>query len=98
MPITVAVTEDQEDIYHGQSRSHLQLVGRVTYYLGWVGALCGAVVHFSFATRMFAEVNLSQRNLFEGSILFFLICWASELRALDSRGQELTIVSKRQAA
>ena len=78
--------------------ARLQLLGRVTYYLGWIGALCGAVVHFSFATRMFAAVNLSQRNLFEGSVLFFLICTASELRALGSRGQELTIVSKRQAA
>jgi hypothetical protein len=78
--------------------ARLQLVGRVTYYLGWIAALCGAVVHFSFITRMFAAVHLSQRNLFEGSVLFFLICTASELRALGSRSQQPTVVSRRQAA
>jgi hypothetical protein len=48
---------------------------------------------------MFAAINLSQRNLFEGSVLFFLICTASELRALVlTRGQELPMIVKRQAA
>ena len=78
--------------------ARLQLVGRVTYYLGWIAALCAVVVHFSLAARVFAAISLTQRNLFEASVLFFLICVASELRALDARGQELTIVPKRQAA
>jgi Na+/proline symporter len=79
--------------------ARLQLVGRVTYYLGWIAALCGAFVHFQIATRMFAAINLTQRNLFEGSVLFFLICTASELRALVlARSQELPKIVKRQAA
>ena len=79
--------------------ARLQLIGRVTYYLGWIMALCGAFVHLHVATRIFAAINLSQRNLFEGSVLFFLICTASELRALVlSRSQELPIVAKSKAA
>jgi len=79
--------------------ARLQLVGRVTYYLGWIAALCGALVHFSFATKMFVAINLNQRNLFEGSVLFFLICTASELRApVLVRSQEVPMGSKMQAA
>lgn len=79
--------------------ARLQLVGRVTYYLGWITALCGAFVHFQVATRLFSAISLTQRNLFEGSVLFFLICTASELRALVlARSQELPTIVKRQAA
>lgn len=80
-------------------RARLQLVGRVTYYLGWIAVLCGAVVHFQIATRMFAAINLTQRNLFEASVLFFLICMASELRALVlDRAQEFPVVAKKKVA
>jgi hypothetical protein len=76
----------------------LQLVGRVIYSPGWIAALCGAVVHFSFATRMFAAVQRESTELVRRQRAVLLICTASELLALDSRSQELTIVSKRQAA
>jgi hypothetical protein len=79
--------------------ARLQLVGRVTYYLGWFAAVCGGLVHFSLATRMFAAINLTQRNLFEGSVLFFLISTASELRALVlAHGNELPTAPKKKAA
>jgi hypothetical protein len=79
--------------------ARLQLAGRVTYYIGWIAALCGAVAHFSLATRMFISINLTQRNLFEASVLFFLICTASELRALVLfRSQEVPMGLKTQAA
>jgi len=79
--------------------ARLQFVGRVTYYLGWIAAVCGSLVHFSLATRMFISINLTQRNLFEASVLFFLICTASELRALVLfRSQEVPMGSKTHAA
>lgn len=79
--------------------ARLQFIGRVTYYLGWIGAVCGGLAHFSLATKMFISINLTQRNLFEASVLFFLICTASELRALVLfRSQEVPMGSKTQAA
>lgn len=62
--------------------TRLQLIGRITYYLGWISAICGALVHFNIATRMFVSLGLPQRNLFEASVMLFLICMASEVRAL----------------
>ena len=79
--------------------ARMQLVGKITYYLGWVTALCGALAHFTVATRVFALTNLSKRNFLEASVLFFLICTASELRALvPRRTQEPQMVERRQAA
>ena len=66
--------------------ARLQLVGRVTYYLGWIALLCGGLAHLNIATRLFDAMSLSQRNLFEVSVVCFLICMASELRARDSAG------------
>jgi len=79
--------------------ARLQVIGRVTYYLGWITAVCGGLAHVNLATRMFISINLTQRNLFEASMLFFLICSASELRALVLvRNQEVPMGSKTQAA
>jgi len=61
--------------------TRLHLVGRITYYLGWIAAICGALAHFNLATKMFVAISLPQRNLFEAAILLFLACMASELRA-----------------
>ena len=63
--------------------ARLQLIGRVTYYVGWLSLLCGAMVHVNIARTMFASIGLSQRNLFEVSVACFVICIASELRARD---------------
>ena len=59
----------------------LLIVARVSYYIAWVLTLCGLVVHFGLAAAMFRSMDLSQRNLFEGSVLLFLISVASVLRA-----------------
>ena len=61
--------------------TRLWLIGRVTYYLGWIAAISGLLVHFNIGVRMFVALNISQRNMLEASVLFFLICMASELRA-----------------
>jgi hypothetical protein len=70
--------------------ARLQLVGRVTYYLGWIALLCGGLVHLNIAKGLFLAMTLSQRNLLEASVVCFLICIASELRARDSAGAEVT--------
>lgn len=64
-----------------ESATSLQLVGRVTYYLAWMLALCGTVVHFGVGAEMFRSMGISPRNLLEGSVLFFLISTVSVLRA-----------------
>lgn len=62
----------------------LQLVGKVTYYIGWIALLCGAAVHVNIARGMFLAIGVSQRNLFEIGVVSLLITVASELRAHDS--------------
>lgn len=78
--------------------ARLQLVGRVTYYLGWISLVCGALVHANVARGMFAAMDLSQRNLFEASVICFLICIASELRARDTVEAEASHTVKHQVA
>jgi len=62
----------------------LQLVGKVTYYIGWIALVCGGALHFNIANRLFMAIQVSQRNLFEIGVACFLIAIASELRAHDS--------------
>jgi hypothetical protein len=78
--------------------ARLQLVGRITYYLGWIALVCGGLAHLNIAKGLFLNMSLSQRNLFEVSVVCFLICVASELRALASPGNEMSSVVKRQMA
>lgn len=59
----------------------LQLIGKVTYYLGWIALFCAGVVHLNIARGLFIAMSLSQRNLFEVSVVCFLISMASELQA-----------------
>ncbi len=61
--------------------TRLQLIGRVTYYVGWIALVCGGLFHFNIAKTLFIAMGLPQRNLFEISVVCFLICVASELRA-----------------
>jgi hypothetical protein len=78
--------------------ARLQLVARVTYYFGWIALLCGGLVHVNVAKALFANIGLSQRNLFEASVVCFLICVASELRALPFSDKEVPSVVKRPIA
>lgn len=61
--------------------ARLQLVGRVTYYLGWISLLCGVLVHLGIGRTAFFAMSFTKRNLFEASVVCFVICIASELRA-----------------
>lgn len=67
----------------------LQLIGRVTYYLGWIALACGGLVHLNIGIALFVALNLNKRNLFELSVVCFLISVASELRALALRKNEV---------
>jgi len=78
--------------------ARLHLVGRITYYLGWVALLCGGVLQLNIAKALFMSISLTKRNLFELSIACFIICVASEVRALASAEKEFPSVVKRQAA
>jgi hypothetical protein len=69
--------------------ARLQLVGRITYYIGWLSLICGGLVHLNILRTMFASLQLSQRNLFELGVVCFLITIASELRARDVAGKEI---------
>lgn len=78
--------------------ARLQMVGRVSYYVGWVALVCGGLVHVNVGRALFLKLDLSQRNLLELAVLCFLICVASELRALAPAGNEMPSVVKRPMA
>ncbi|MGD0182207.1 MAG: hypothetical protein ABSC15_20535 [Terriglobales bacterium] len=78
--------------------SRLHLVGRITYYVGWIALVCGGLVHLNMAKALFAAMSLTKRNLFEISIACFVICVASEVRALATAEKDLPTVVNRPAA
>lgn len=78
--------------------ARLQLTGKITYYVGWIALLCGGLVHFNIARPLFAAIDLTQRNLFELSVVAFLICIASALRALVPAAGDVPAVAKRPVA
>lgn len=75
----------------------LQLIGRVTYYVGWIALVCGGLVQLNIATKLFLAMSLSKRNLFEVSVVCFLICIASELRAHALPGNEASTAVRKAA-
>jgi hypothetical protein len=75
----------------------LHLIARVTYYVGWIALLCGGLLQLNIARSVFLVLNLTKRNLFEASVVCFLICIASELRAHVVSGDELSIAARKTA-
>ena len=76
--------------------ARLQLVGRITYYLGWISLLLGGLVQLNIGRTMFLAMNLTKRNLFEVSVILFVICMATQLRALALAGNQASGVGKRE--
>jgi len=74
--------------------ARLQLVGRITYYLGWISLLLGGLVQLNIGRTMFLAMNLTKRNLFEVSVILFVICMATQLRALA--GNQASGIGKRE--
>ena len=75
----------------------LQLIGRITYYLGWISLLCGGLAQINIATAMFAGMHMAKRNLLEISMMCFVICIASELRARDVAAKDISSLMKKAA-
>jgi hypothetical protein len=73
----------------------LQLVGRITYYLGWVSVLLGGLAQINIGRTVFVAMTLTKRNLFEVSVMLFIICIATQLRALAWAGNQGPGVGKR---
>jgi hypothetical protein len=78
--------------------ARLHLVGRVMYYIGWISLIGGGLVQLNIAKSLFMAISLTKRNLFEISVACFIICVASEVRALIPSEKELPSVARRQAA
>ena len=68
----------------------LQLIGRITYYVGWVALLAGGLVQLNIATKLFLALSLTKRNLFELSLVCFVICIASAVRVLAVTGDQMS--------
>jgi multidrug transporter EmrE-like cation transporter len=76
----------------------LQLVGRITYYLGWIMLLCGGLVQVNFGKTLFMTMSLTKRNLFEVSVMLFIICMATQLRALALAANQVSVGKRGVAA
>jgi hypothetical protein len=78
--------------------TRLHLVARITYYLGWISLVCGGLMHLNIGKALFTAMSLSKRNLFEVSVICFIICVASEARALTPVEKEVSVAVKRPVA
>jgi len=78
--------------------TRLHFVGRITYYIGWIGLICAALVQVKIAKALFFSMSLTKRNLFEVSVVCFVICIASEVRAIASSDKEISSVVEEQVA
>jgi len=78
--------------------ARLQLVGRITYYLGWISLILAGIAQLRVGQAMFLAMNVTKRNLFELSVVCFLICIASELRLIAPSEKEASSTAKRPAA
>jgi len=78
--------------------ARLHVVGKISYYLGWISLICGGLLHVGIGRAMFTALSLTKRNLFEVAVVCFLICMASEVRALSATEKEVPVMVKRPAA
>jgi len=79
--------------------TRLHIVGKITYYVGWIALLLGGLMQMNIAKAFFMSMGVSKRNLFEVSVMCFIICVASEVRAFTTvEEKELAPVVRRQAA
>jgi hypothetical protein len=74
------------------------MVARITYYLGWITLLLGGLLHFNIGRSVFVALSVSKRNLFEVSVMLFVICLASGIRALIATRNEVPVAVRRQVA
>lgn len=78
--------------------TRLHVIGKITYYLGWISLISGGLLHVNLAKGIFLALNLTQRNLLEIGAVCFMICVASEVRAVTATEKEIPVIVKRPAA
>jgi hypothetical protein len=78
--------------------ARLHIVGKITYYFGWISLFCGGLLHLGIGRAMFTALSLTKRNLFEVAVVCFVICLASEIRALGATENEVPVIVKRPVA
>jgi hypothetical protein len=78
--------------------ARLHVVGKITYYLGWISLICGGVLHLGIGRALFTALSLTKRNLFEVAVVAFVICLASEIRAIGATEKEVPVIVKRPVA
>ena len=78
--------------------ARLHVVGKITYYLGWISLICGGVLHLGIGRALFTALSLTKRNLFEVAVVAFAICLASEIRAIGATEKEVPVIVKRPVA
>jgi hypothetical protein len=66
----------------------LQLIGKITYYAGWIALLWGGLLQLNMARTLAVTMNVTKRNLLEVSVMCFIICIASELRSREAIGKD----------
>ncbi|HXW93184.1 MAG TPA: hypothetical protein VEK33_21730 [Terriglobales bacterium] len=64
------------------SSARLQLIARITYYLGWLAAIVGGFLQFGLGVGIFQAIDLRKRNLFEAAVMLFVVSIASVARSL----------------
>ena len=74
------------------------MVARITYSLGWILLLLGGLVHLNVGRTASLAMSLTKRNLFEISVVLFVICMASELRAHALTGSQASGIGRRTVA
>ena len=63
--------------------NRLHVTAKTTYYLAWITGFAAVLLHLFRLNRLLLPLNLSPRNLLEGSLLLFVACAAAEMRALN---------------
>ena len=77
----------------------LHLISKSCYYLAWAGTLAAVLGHLTkFDQTLFNVIGISGRNILEASVLLFIACVASEIRAIGIAPSEKTPLVKGQAA
>ena len=77
----------------------LRLISRVCYYVGLLAAVVAVILRVTPLNLALARAtNFTGRNVLEASLLLFLICVASEARAIGLKSDGHTTVGTRQGA
>ena len=80
--------------------NRLQAIARACYYLGWIVTVLAIICRVYRPLEYWLEhtTRISGRNLMETSLLLFVICMASGVRAVAASASESPAKVRTQAA